>query len=644
MGRRTQQLAVLVILALAGALLAPPPSSAAPTWLQETTLSDAGQSAGSAQVVMDGAGNTTAVWARSDGAVYRVQSASRPAGGVWTAPTTISEGGRDAYSPQVAVDASGSVTAVWFRYDGAKDRIQASTRPAGGDWTTPTTLSEAGQDAQFPQIAVDPDGNATAVWYRSDGAHTRVQASTRPAGGAWSTPTNVSEAGENAHSPKIAVDPAGNTTAVWTRFDAGFQRIQASTRPADGTWTTPTTLSDGGQDAQGVDVTVDPAGNAAAVWFRGSATTYRIQASTRPHGGDWTIATTLSEPGHPALNPQVAVSPMGDVTVVWHRYDGAYNRVQASTRPAGGVWPTIPVTLSETAQNSQEAQVVVDSAGRAIAIWQHYDGATYRNQASLRPAGGAWSTPTAVSPARANPGTLRAAIQPEGNAVAIWDAYDGAHYRVRALGFDAVGPVVSALSVPATGTSGTPVDMSVAASDVWSGVAQPVWSFGDGASATGTSVSHTWTTPGSYTASVTLSDAVGNTTVRTLSISITAPAAAPPLPLSPPEITGLRLKPKNIEIRGPKHKTSTKVILRLTEDAEVRITLKRKGATGKEAKQKVVLRKNLDAGRTELRLTSKQLMRKLGKRHYKPGRYVVKATALTSAGKDKRSVILGVRR
>ena len=39
---------------------------------------------------------------------------------------------------------------------------------AAAVWTTPVTLSGAGQFADLPQVAVDPGGNAVFVWKRLD--------------------------------------------------------------------------------------------------------------------------------------------------------------------------------------------------------------------------------------------------------------------------------------------------------------------------------------------------------------------------------------------------------------------------------------------------------------------------------------------
>ena len=95
----------------------------------------------------------------------------------WSAPADLSAAGQGAFDPQVTVDGSGLATAVWYRYDGSNYIVQASTSLNGAPWSTPANLSVAGQDAFDPQVTVDGSGFATAVWYRFDGSNFIVQAS-----------------------------------------------------------------------------------------------------------------------------------------------------------------------------------------------------------------------------------------------------------------------------------------------------------------------------------------------------------------------------------------------------------------------------------------------------------------------------------
>jgi hypothetical protein len=373
----------------------------------------------------------------------------------------------------VAIDPAGDAVAVWRRYDGFDEIIQASTRRAGGIWQSPVDLSEAGENAFRPQVAVDGVGNPVAVWDRSDGVHTIIQAASRPAGGAWEAPVDLSAAGGSAVKPRIAVDPAGDAVVVWGRDNGTNEVVQAAERAAGDTWQAPVDLSELSAEASIPDIALDPAGDAVAVWEVFDGSNYLIQAATAAAGGGWQAPVDLSAPGSDAEEPSVALDPAGDAVAVWDRYDGSDDIAQAATMTPGGAWQPA-VDLSAAGESAKEAQVALDPAGDAVATWWRSDGS---------------------------------------NAI------------VQAAGYDAAGPRLRSLSIPAAGTVGVPLSFSVSPLDVWSAPGATTWSFGDGGSAAGTAVAHTYTTPGTYTVEVTGTDAVGNASTATGTVAIRAGAA-----------------------------------------------------------------------------------------------------------------------
>ncbi|HEY2572230.1 MAG TPA: PKD domain-containing protein [Solirubrobacteraceae bacterium] len=81
---------------------------------------------------------------------------------------------------------------------------------------------------------------------------------------------------------------------------------------------------------------------------------------------------------------------------------------------------------------------------------------------------------------------------------------------------------------------GSPVSFSATSSDPYGGF-EPTWTFGDGATATGPSPSHTFATPGGFTVTMTPRDALTGSTGVTVSRTImVAPPSAPPGPSPPP--------------------------------------------------------------------------------------------------------------
>jgi hypothetical protein len=421
-----------------------------------------------------------------------VQSAIRPLGGVWQAPVDLSVAGGDAVIPQVALDAGGDATAVWIRSNGTNYIVQAAIRPAGGAWQAPVDLSVPGQEAREPGIAVNAQGDATAVWRRSNGTNYIVQAAIRPAGGAWQAPVDLSVIGQNALGPRVAVDSQGDATVVWQRPNGTNSIVQAALRPAGGVWQAPVDVSVGGQDAFDPEVVLDARGVATAVWERFNGSNYIVQSAIRPAGGDWQAPVDLSVTGQNAGIPQVALDAHGGADAVWERSNGTTDIVQGAFRPAGGTWRA-PVDLSAPGQNAVNPQIALDLQGDATAVWQRFN---------------------------------------------------ATNYIVQAAGYDAAGPQLRGVSIPASGTAGIPLSFSISLLDVWSPIASINWSFGDGQSATGANVSHTYSSRGSYPIALTSSDSLANTTSTTATITI-KPAQPSIVPSSAPALSNVSQTHRN---------------------------------------------------------------------------------------------------
>jgi hypothetical protein len=200
-------------------------------------------------------------------------------------PVNISPAGEDGFEPDVAVDPSGNVLAVWTRSDGANTRIQFATRTATSAWSAAQDISASGQNASDGNVAIDPSGNALVAWSRSDGTNIRIQAAFRPAGGSFASPVTVSDAGFDATKPEVDFDASGKALITWQRFDGSKLRVQATTRTAGaaGVFANETTLSEGGEDAfePKAEAGPDVDANAAIVWTRSDGTKLRVQSARR---------------------------------------------------------------------------------------------------------------------------------------------------------------------------------------------------------------------------------------------------------------------------------------------------------------------------------------------------------------------------
>lgn len=505
-------------------------------WLAPVDISDAGGNVGSPQVVLDSSGNATAVW--GNGAA--IESAYRPAGEGWQAPSVISgvpgEGGEassDGNYPRIAVDSQGDTTAVWESYGGTNRLlIRAAYRRAGGNWQTPLEVGEVHtmMDPE-PWVAVDAQGNATVTWT----AGGTIFSTYKPVDESWQTPVALSSA--EAYVPQAAVDTQGDATVVWMHHTGSHYIVQSAYRPAGGAWEAPIDLSEPGEEGGDPQIALDSHGDTMVVW-NGHPTEYTdvVRVAYRAAGGGWQAPVSISMEGEMIESLHVALDAQGDALVAWAGYTkevGGYSTARAAYRPAGGSWES-PKQLSQDGNNAFPADLVFDAKGNAAILWQRYNGSHNILQADYRPAGGEWKVATDVSREGSNamdavlvldaPGDAAAA---DGDATAVWvSGNDGAcehelrcvgSYVVQAAGYDTHDAPSEGLEVPETGTVGTPVEVSVPAEDTWS----PRLEFGDGStSSTGTSTTHTYSSPGEYTVTFASTEVLGYRTTARRTITI----------------------------------------------------------------------------------------------------------------------------
>jgi hypothetical protein len=394
----------------------------------------------------------------------------------WLAPTDLSAVGRDAEEPQVAVDPAGDAVAVWTRFDGAHTIVQAAIRQAGGSWVPSGNLSVPGRDAEEPEVGIDAAGNAIAVWRRHDGSKYIVQSATRPAGGAWQGPVDLSVAGETAKEPALAVDAAGDAVAIWARFDGLDFAVQAAAKPAGGAWQGALDLSVAGQDAKEPQVAIGPSADALAVWSRYDGSRFVVQ-SARRLAGAWEKPLDVSVAGQNAEEPQLALDPAGNAVAVWSRFDGAKDIVQAAVGSGGGGAWGLPADLSAAGQNAEEPQVAVDPAGNAVAVWTRRSSPTDVVQSSRRPAGGSWETAVPLSVSGDSAEAPQVSLDPDGGAVAVWSRTDATPRVIQGAERPAAGGWLPPALISVVGQSAN--EPQVASDSVGNAVA--VWAREDGA-------------------------------------------------------------------------------------------------------------------------------------------------------------------
>jgi hypothetical protein len=186
--------------------------------------------------------------------------------------------------------------------------------------------------------------------------------------------------------------------------------------PQAGAWTSPATLSAGGQGWQAA-AAIDGTGNSVAVWDEITSLA-QLWSRSKPSGGNWGPVTEVS----PALEataiyPAVRISAAGFATAVWSDQGGVWT----ADRPPASNW-NAPRLLIPGVSNPI---FVMNSQGAAAIVWSVGGPRSTSSQvlAVLRPAGGTWSAQQLVV-SGVHVTADHAGIGTNGAMIVTWETYN----------------------------------------------------------------------------------------------------------------------------------------------------------------------------------------------------------------------------
>jgi hypothetical protein len=365
--------------------------------------------------------------------------------GAWGSAELIqSDGTKSAYSPQIAFDSNGNAIAVWHQSDGTRSNIWADRYEVGSGWGNAELIEndDAG-GAYLPQIAFDATGNAIAVWHQSDGTSSSIRANRYVAGSGWGSAEIIRSYGGGlgeAHSPQIAMDPNGNAIAVWSELDVGYLHddIWAKRYVAGSGWGSAEPIEDddaGG--AYGAHVAVDANGNAIAVWSQHDGTRYNVWSNHYRVGSGWGSAELIESDnagdagGDPP--PQIAMDANGDAIAVWSQHDGTRWNIWANRYRAGSGWGSAELIESDDAGDAGGPQVAMDADGNTIAVWTQSDGTRWNIWTNRYGVGSGWGSAELIESDDAQSASEPdVVVDTRGNAIAVWRQSDGTRTNIRA--------------------------------------------------------------------------------------------------------------------------------------------------------------------------------------------------------------------
>jgi hypothetical protein len=527
------------------------------------------------------------------------------------------------HTASVAVNAAGTVAVSWTTFNTPEDAtVHVVTKPAGGSFGTPQQLGDS--NATDPREVVLPDGTVLVAWNEASGGTASAVDLASGAAGSALTDDPIAGQGTEPTLAGLVSDAAGDADLFWEQGNAtGRVSINYVRRSAGGQLSTvavvrdrPLGVTEAEQRFGPVVATMDPAGDAAVTWeidlLSGSATSETasaaLQLSVQPAGANGqfptrqTLATTASTgpPGSVLLAPAGSwnsytaapvFDPQRNLDVLWG--DGSSTsacEIEQAVGPAVGGYALGSHT--PVASGDAVAATALAAGGVAALATSDYKVAGTPNLAcpsaqALTPlsiaAGGSPVLAAPLSPGTiVNPGSV--AADAAGDAYVAWceSAPGACSFPTKPFGlaaYDAAPPTVGAISVPGNATARASAPLSVNPVDAAAGVASVSWTFGDGHSGSGASVTHTWTSPGKYTVSVTATDATGNVSPAAhATVVVTAAGGGAKPKLSDVSESHRRWADadKPATIASKKSPVGTKFSFRLNTEANIKLTFTQK--------------------------------------------------------------------
>ena len=280
----------------------------------------------------------------------------------------------------VAVGGVRNATVVWSQYILASDKFNIyANRYTNGDWGAQVSIEwdDSGQ-AKYPNVAMDKNNNAIAVWSQEIGGDTSIYSNVYNATtSSWyAQPPGhgvdllESQTASIADYPKVEVDSNGNAIAVWqqTTTEPVSHRDVRANHYVKGVGWDPSkaiNLNIYANESQRPDIGMDAAGNAVVVWsqewYQKCDVCARVFVVGNGWPGGWKAPGFIEDHRNAAISdiqyPRAAMNTGGSAMAVWRDFDAFRYNTYANgfvlpdlippslslTSPINGLVTTIPV-------------------------------------------------------------------------------------------------------------------------------------------------------------------------------------------------------------------------------------------------------------------------------------------------------------
>jgi len=343
-------------------------------------------------------------------------------------------------APDIAVDANGNALALWARYSDSSNKhsIWGNQYSANAGWTQPELIQTTPGDAGAPQIQFDANGNAVAIWAQAEnvGYGYLIYANRYTPDAGWGSAELIqTKVQDRPEWEDLAVNDNGSALVVWTTKSGGNVYLHSNHYSPEQGWGQDELIGTATRTIESPHVAMDNDGNGLVLWKHLDGSGYKFFANHYSTGSGWATAAALkTDKVGDTYTPDVAFDGSGNALAVWTGYSGRSGDNYASRYTPGSGWSDAELLETATGRVSMP-KVAADASGNALAVWAQKDDSDglYNIYANRYTSGSGWGGATLIENTEGTSHSRpQVVVDPSGNALVLAFHSDGVDANLQA--------------------------------------------------------------------------------------------------------------------------------------------------------------------------------------------------------------------
>jgi len=396
---------------------------------------------GSPLVAIDEQGNALAVWnynlnaGSTAAALYGVLANYYTSGSGWQAYWQAQQADWDSQVQpnwlQLETNLQGDAVFSFTQDDGPIWHGYAALYTPAGGWGPVTRIENMTHSSVAEEwSAIDGAGDALVLFKTSDGSQYNVYATYHAVGSGWGAPVRLDNAvGSDKYWLRVALNQHGNGVAAWQEWNGtNWNAYAAFFNGTTRAWSAPTEVQSKFTYLSTVVVGIDGRGNAMTVYQAWNGSSYNNYASLYRVGVGWQSPVLISAGGSSTgVAYALAMNDAGFAAASWGQTVGNRSVAAVNVYNPATGWSS-NATFVTAPGDEGPATPSLDGAGDALLAYDAWTGSQWVAYAVTKPATGTWGTPLQISSGAGDATGLTSSLDYLGSGFVAWNQYNGQGY------------------------------------------------------------------------------------------------------------------------------------------------------------------------------------------------------------------------